>query len=153
MNVARKLEEERKEIMKKLEKEIKKFRGNDEKILVEQVSSFLLNSLSYKKGEGGIDGMKEGKGNCNLYSTMFRLTLSRLGIECDVCIGFTARKEYHAWNRVKFSNGEYKYYDLTLEDRALFKSYLGSINSYHKVAGINYYLTNEEMKSFVKKNF
>lgn len=154
MNVARKLEKERKEIMGEIEKEIKKFRGNEEEILVKQASSFLLNSLSYKRGEGnGIEGIEEGKGNCNSYSTLFRLMLSRLGIECDVCVGFTARKEYHAWNRVKFSDGEYKYYDLTLEDRAIFRAYLGNTNSYHKVAGVNYYLTNEEIKSFVEKNF
>ena len=97
--------------------------------------------------------MKEGKGNCNLYSVLFRLMLSELGIECDVCVGFTSGKEYHAWNRVRFSNGEYRYYDLTLEDRALFKSYLGGEKSYHKVAGINYYLTNEEIGSFIKNNF
>lgn len=154
MNIARKLEKERKEMMKKIGEEIKDFRGNDEEDLVKQASSFLLNSLSYKRGEGnGIEGMKEGKGNCNSYSVLFRLMLSRLGIECDVCTGFTSAKEYHAWNRVKFSDGTYKYYDLTLEDRALFKSYLGSEKPYHKVAGINYYLTNEEIGSFIKNNF
>ncbi len=53
------------------------------------------------------------KATCLAYSMAFRQLAERLGIQCDIIVGYTVGDGYHAWNRVKLSDDTYKYYDLT----------------------------------------
>ena len=92
-----------------------------------------------------VKALKTSKGSCNVYSTLFRLVLHRLGIESDVCIGFTEDGGYHGWNRVAFPEGQYRYYDVTVYDNYNADEYLGATESYHELVTINRFLTNEEL--------
>lgn len=52
------------------------------------------------------------KSTCLAYALVFRQLSERLGIHCDVLAGYTVGDGYHGWNRVKLSDGTYKYYDV-----------------------------------------
>ena len=141
MKIGRKLEERRRKIERETEGILSSLYEGDEEEMTKEIASFLLKE------------MKKGKRKEKIYPLLFRSMVSRLGIRCDVCTGFVSKQKYHLWNVVFFSNGERKYFDLIAENKSIFRSYVDTTKSPHKVAGINHFLLKEEAKLFVEKNF
>ena len=70
-----------------------------------------------------------------------------LGIESEICIGYSYTGSYHAWNRVK-SGESYLYYDLTFYLSTKSKKYYASDSSLHSLCVVNRYLSAEEQAKY-----
>lgn len=139
------LETNRRKMMNNIIDIISSFEYGSEEFLVEQTFNYLVNSLSYKSSQADASvALKNGKGNCNAYSNLFMLILAQLGIKSDICIGYATTGGYHAWNRVLFANGQYKYYDLTFYEATNSNKYFCSSSLNHTLIQVNCYLTKEQ---------
>lgn len=88
------------------------------------VHDYIVNHTTYdtagaeSSGNGLYDTaygcLVQGSAICQGYSGAFQYIMKRLGIECGVCIGDTA-KNRHAWNYVNL-NGKYYWIDVTWDD-------------------------------------
>ena len=80
-----------------------------------QISKYIIDNCEYEALEStsANDFWTHGKGDCVTYSMVFRQFCERLGIQCDIIYGITRSGAGHVWNRVKLSDGSYRYYDLT----------------------------------------
>ncbi len=88
------------------------------------VHDYIVNHTTYdtagaESDENGLFGtaygcLVQGKAICQGYSEAFQYIMKRLGIECGVCRGDTARGR-HAWNYVNL-NEKYYWLDVTWDD-------------------------------------
>lgn len=141
VEIARELEKDRRAMMHEIEKIVSDFEDASDEALVQQTCAYIVNRFSYKAKQGdATEAIATNEGNCNAYSILFRMMLHRLGIETDICIGYTSSGAYHAWNRVTFSDGQQKYYDLTFYETTQKTKYLGATSSFHNLKSINCYL-------------
>ena len=80
-----------------------------------QVSKYIGENCTYTDTSGtSMDDfwtLHEGDGFT--YAVAFRQFCEQLGIPCDVVFGISSTGEDHVWNRVRLSDGTYRYYDLT----------------------------------------
>lgn len=140
------LEKNRREMVDKIDSVIDTFKDGSEEELARQVCVYLAENVSYDASQSNAtDALNSGRGSCNSHSILFRLFLHRLGIESDICVGFTSKGGYHAWNRVRFSDGTCKYYDVTYYASSKSSRYLGADSSCHNLVAVNRYLSNEEL--------
>ena len=143
-----KAEKERRETIASIKKVLFTFEDGTEEYLINQICSFLLEKLSYDRGQSEATvAWTTGKGNCTAYAILFRQMAAQLGIESELCIGKTAKGGYHMWNKVQYKNGEVKYYDLTFQENSSGTKYMGATTSYHEILTINRYLTEEEYEN------
>lgn len=140
--VLRRAETARREMMDTLYAELSIFEAGDNEYLINQVFNFLAENIAYDNQQADATvALKTGYGSCNTYPMLFKLMLCRLGIESDICIGYSYTGYYHAWNRVKVG-GEYLYYDLTFYLSTNSKKYYAAKSLSHDLCAINQYLTN-----------
>ena len=139
-------ETDRRIMMRKLDNILYQFEAGSEEVLVQQVFDYLAATLSYESNQYDVLVALNGySGNCNAYSGLFKLMLHRLGIQSDICIGYTSSGAYHAWNKVSFSNGICKYYDLTFYEAVGSDYYFGASSSFHNLVTLNRYLSASEL--------
>ena len=79
-----------------------------------QISKYIVNNCKYADigNTTADDFWTDGVGGCLTYAMVFRQFCEQLGIQCDVICGKNKSGETHMWNRVKLSDGSYRYYDL-----------------------------------------
>ncbi len=139
------LEANRRSMMASIDEIVSTFAVGNEGYLVEQAYKALAKILVYDRNQpSSVYALESGKGSCNAYSTLFRLVLHRLGIQSDVCFGLTSKGTYHAWNKVNFTDGSCRYYDLVYYESAG-KKYVGASSSYHQLISVNVYLTASQL--------
>lgn len=88
---------------------------NTEKIVAKQIAKKLLNDAVYQTSSCPRmqDIYKHHIANCCSWSIAYRTACKRIGINCSYIEGkWNGTNSYHAWNRIKFSNGDILYYDL-----------------------------------------
>jgi uncharacterized protein YgiM (DUF1202 family)/transglutaminase-like putative cysteine protease len=96
----------------KIESILSTLKEGSEEYKLQQIADWLRDNIDYKeKGLEPLEALKTGKGNCNAFAMLFQAMASRLGIQCDICVGYSDTGR-HAWNRVTFSNGDIRFYDV-----------------------------------------
>lgn len=125
---------------KKINSILEDFTEGDETHKLKQIAKYLKDNVTYNESlSDGINAIINGQGNCNAYALAFKDMASRLGIQCDLCIGTAKNGEAHSWNRVTLSNGEYRYYDVCWYDSSLGIGYVDMKNNPHGEFEINNY--------------
>lgn len=115
------MKEKKKENVEKTREVLEKMREGTETQKLLQISKYIAENCPYEiqKKTSVEDFWVKGKGDCVTYAMVFREFCEQLGIECDVIRGISHENEGHVWNRVKLSDGTYRYYDLTYYDRGM----------------------------------
>lgn len=90
--------------------------GTETEMLI-QISKFIINHATYKENQNTSTDTfwVDRTGDCVTYAMIFKQFANRIGIECDVVFVETSLGNQHMYNRVKLSDGTYRYYDLTRE--------------------------------------
>ncbi len=88
--------------------------GSDIQVLM-QISEYIINNCQYSLvfEDAQIEQFWNGSGNDRTYAMAFQLFAQRLGYECDIVMAPMETGINHVFNRVKLSNGNYRYFDLT----------------------------------------
>lgn len=95
-----------------LEEALMGFTEGSEEHKLRQIADWLKDNFTYKEKQlDAYSSLQTKTANCNGFAFLFQMMASRIGIECDLCIGY-AKSEFHAWNRVTLSNGKYRFYDV-----------------------------------------
>ena len=120
---------------------LEKLQEGDTDYKLMQISNWLATHIVYTSGQtDAYTALLTGKGNCNAYAQLFQLMASRLGITCDLCIGYSDTGR-HAWNRVtqmKEGTGmEYTYYDMSYSHYGRNAKWVNQSNSPWNVYKIN----------------
>lgn len=133
------LKQNREEYVANVDKVLAELHEGTETQKLLQISKYITQNCTYeiKERTSEDDFWTNGKGDCVTVALVFRQFCERLGIQCDMIYGITPTGEYHVWNRVKLSDGSYRYYDLTH-----YKIGAVNIENYdrHTVMDINSYL-------------
>ena len=120
-----------------IDRVLKTFKPGTEEEMLRQCADYLRSNLSYQAGASvGSEALFTGKANCDAFAQLFMKMSMRLGIQCDWCHG-TANGGGHAWNRVTFSNGNVRYYDVCWYDGSGDTSYLNRSDAIHNLTGVN----------------
>lgn len=114
----------------KIDRILSTFTDGSEQHILNQIAQYLGNNMVYTDGHYDLSSALNGKGVCNAYALVFNAMANRAGITSNVCIG-KVNDEYHAWNRVTLSDGEYRYYDITFYDTGGNTKYLNSKINFH----------------------
>ena len=113
------------EQMDKYEKRKQQWEAKADKILssmkegseiekLNQIARYLTNNVRYTDGYyDTYNALINGRGVCNSFAFSFQMLANKLGIPCDFIVGDKNGGTTHAYNRVRLSNGEYCYYDIT----------------------------------------
>lgn len=89
------------------------FEEGTEEELLRQCADWLRDNMEYDgSSNNGCDAIFTKRANCNSFAQLFMKMANRLGIQCDWCEGY-AKGTLHAWNRVTFSDGSVRYYDIS----------------------------------------
>lgn len=144
-NDIRQFEQELEKNKRKIDLILKTFTDGSEEHILKQISNYLKDNITYLNGYSGLSSALDGKGVCNGYALAFNAMANRAGITSNVCIG-KVNDEYHAWNRVTLSDGEYRYYDITFYDTGGNTKYLNSKINFH-----NSYLVDNYADCWTKK--
>ncbi|MBQ8248159.1 MAG: hypothetical protein IJZ42_13605 [Lachnospiraceae bacterium] len=112
---AKLLKENRNRYEKNIEEVLGQLHEGTETQKLLQISKYIAENSEYDKKTRTScnDFWADGTGDCVTYAMVFRQFCERLGIQCDIVMGTTLTGEGHAWNRVRLSDGTYRYYDLT----------------------------------------
>lgn len=112
--------------------------GTEEELL-QQIADYLKDNISYEENcSDGAEAIFTGRGNCNAFAQLFMRMAMRLGINCDWCCGVADGGGDHAWNRVTFSDGRVRYYDVCWYNGSENTKYLNSTTCWHTLATVNY---------------
>ena len=142
LGILRRIESERREMMDSLYATLRLFEAGNNEYLINQAFTYLAKNIAYDSQQSDATvALKTGYGSCNTYPILFKLMLCRLGIENDICIGYSYKGSYHAWNRV-LVGGEWLYYDLTFYISTNSKKYYAATSLAHDLRAVNRYLTN-----------
>ena len=146
MDIMKKTEKARREMMETISKELALFEAGNTEYLIKQVFDYLATNISYDCNQPDATvALQCGKGSCNAYPILFKLMLSELGIDSDICVGYSYTGYYHAWNRVTLKNGKNKYYDLTFYISTKSSKYYAADSLKHNIVTIERYLTSKEL--------
>ena len=114
------------------------YEGTEQEKL-KQIADYLKNNVSYDVNRPNAnDALLNGVGNCNAFALSFQAMALRLGIQCDLCVGYTSSAK-HAWNRVTLSTGEVLYYDISFYNTNGDSSYIAQSVSPWTISSINNY--------------
>ena len=142
LSVLRRAEAERRIMMDTITDTLREFEAGSRDHLISQVFNYLAQTISYDNQQPDATvALKTGYGSCNAYPILFKLMLGELGIDSDICIGYSYTGYYHAWNRV-FIDGSCVYYDLTFYISTKSNKYYSAKSLAHDICAINQYLTN-----------
>ena len=123
----------------KIDSILSTFEYGSEEYILKQISEYLKNNIVYTDDNYDLTSALNGKSVCNGYALAFNTMANKAGITSDICIGKVGG-DYHAWNRVTLSNGEYRYYDITFYDSKNSDTrYLNSKTNFHGSFLINDY--------------
>ena len=112
-----KLEQRKQECDEKIDAVLSSMKEGSETEKLMQIAEYLKDTITYTLPYRGIyDGLMNGTGVCTSFALSFQTFANRLGIQCDFVIGDENDGTDHAYNRVRLSNGEYRYYDVTFYD-------------------------------------
>lgn len=114
---------------------------------VKEAAEIVAATIEYTEGYRDIySAIKEHKGVCNSYAMLMKGICDRLDFHTDICFGYAdeetakSKTSYHAWNRIKLSNGKYIYSDLTAYDTSKNDEDIFMDNSPYNIIGLNTYL-------------
>lgn len=141
MNNMKKFETERNGNTSRIRNIIATFNDGTEKDLVTQAAKYIADHTTYTKNHYDIDDiLTNGKGVCNAYALTLMRFCQLLGIQNDLCLGYAAG-EWHAWNKVTYSDGTVEYFDVTFFDSGNRNryEYFNMSSSPHKIDTINNY--------------
>lgn len=141
MNNMRKFEAERDKNTIRIRDAISTFNKGTEKELVSQAAKYIADHTTYTKNYYDIDDiLSSGRGVCNAYALTLMRFCQLLGIQNDLCLGY-ALGEFHAWNKVTYSDGTVEYFDITFFDSGNQNKYkyFNMSSSPHKIDSINDY--------------
>lgn len=128
-----KLEQRKQEYNKKIDDVLSSMKEGSETEKLMQIAEYLKDTITYTLPYRGIyDGLINGTGVCTSFALSFQAFANRLGIQCDFVIGDENGGTNHAYNRVRLSNGEYRYYDVTFYDGTGDACYLNTKTLPHK---------------------
>jgi hypothetical protein len=134
---------ERQEYMMKIESILETFTEGSEKQKLQQIADYLKDNITYLLDTpNGTTAILTGYGNCNAYAMAFQTMANRLGITCDICVGFS-NSGSHAWNRVVLSTGEVLFYDVCYYDSCKNSKYINRTTSPWEVYTLNNYFYNQ----------
>lgn len=142
METIRYFEKERQRYISHIEAALGNMNDGSEAEILNQIARWISSNYVYDANVNTIQEFFDShKANCNVVSMLFRLFCERLGIHCDVVVGYSSiNGKYHAWNRVTLQDGSYRYYDITLYKSLNNSSYLGSVKQLHNTVYINRYI-------------
>ena len=88
--------------------------GSDTQILM-QLADYIIDNCQYSLvfEDATMEQFWNGSGNDRTHAMAFQLFAQRLGYECDIVMAPMETGIDHVFNRVKLSNGTYRYFDLT----------------------------------------
>ena len=120
-DTAEQLKKDRHIYIEKIEEVISTLHEGTETQKLLQICKYITDNCEYKIKETTSckDFFETKTGDCVTYAMVFRLFCERLGIQCDVYFGSNLTNANHVWNRVKLSDGSYRYYDLTYYDKGM----------------------------------
>ena len=97
-----------------LETVLSSFTEGSEEHKLRQIADWLRETFVYESGAlDGYKALQTKKANCNGFAFLFQVMASRLGIQCDICVGYTNDGGKHAWNRVTLESCETRFYDIS----------------------------------------
>ena len=104
------------ELNARIEEALQNMKEGSDRFKLWQIADYLAQRIEYDaEQESPLDGLRTGRGECEVYSELFYLMASRLGIETHICVGRVPGGGYHAWNMVVL-NGKQYFYDVTWFD-------------------------------------
>ena len=122
----------------KIDSIISTFHKGSEEEMLRQCADWLRNNMDDARDYNvGAESIFSGKANCDGFAQMFMKMAMRLGIKCDWCMGIASNGEGHAWNRVTFSNGNKRYYDVCFYNSNGKTKYLNSSSCWHTLQNVN----------------
>lgn len=142
METIRYFEKERQRYISYVEAALENMNNGSEAEILNQIARWISSNYVYDANVNTVQEFFDvRRANCNVVSMLFRLFCERLGIHCDVVVGYSSiNGKYHAWNRVTLQDGSYRYYDITLYKSLNNSSYLGSAKQLHNTVYINRYI-------------
>ena len=132
------IKEKRKNHSEKMDEVLATIEDGTETQKLLQISRYISENSKYQTMKSASVNEFWTNGNCDsvTYAMVFRDFCEKLGIQCDIIYGSTSNGESHAWNRVKLSDGTYRYYDITYYNKGKVNMYqyqdfiVTKINSY-----------------------
>jgi transglutaminase/protease-like cytokinesis protein 3 len=123
------------ELNARIEEALQNMKEGSDRFILWQISNYLAERIEYDADqESPLDGLRIGRGECEVYSKLFYLMASRLGIETYICVG-PVTGGYHAWNMVVLDGQPY-FYDVCWFDGGNYK-WLHSPNSWGREYSIH----------------
>lgn len=106
----------------------------DDENIVNSIACFIINNMQYNENKNSISSFwNDYSGKCLVFAFTFKQFLDLIGVENDIVFGYTKQSGTnnfkHAWNRIKLTDGTYRYYDLTFAQKDM--SYLNRTQPIH----------------------
>lgn len=108
-------EKHRVESLTKVEEAITTLKHGTEEQILMQVSDYILDNCEYGLiyESANAEQFWNGTGNDKTYAMIFQQFVHRLGFECDIVVSPFENGIDRVFNRVKLSDGTYRYFDLS----------------------------------------
>lgn len=115
-----------------------KLKKGTRKAKVKRIHDYIVDSFSYDntfRNYTAYDMLRNGKGVCYSYASLFYKLCVKAGIPCVIVNG-TYGAAYHSWNYVKIG-GRWRFIDVTFDDTGRTRRYflLSATPAMHKVLG------------------
>ena len=109
------------ELDARIEEALQNMKEGSDRFKLWQISNYLAKRIEYDaEQESALGGLATGRGECEVYSDLFYLMATRLGIETHICVGRVPGGGGHAWNMVVLDGQPY-FYDVCWFDGGQYK--------------------------------